>query len=359
MVEEISYHRMAMDDRDAVLQFLRAAYPDTPRQSDPEFWNWHYVDHPNSEPGAIPVWLAKAGTRIVGQLAAIPVELNVDESAVAAIWILDLMVDPEFRRRGVMKKLVGEANRSYEYMLGSATRRQHSAALLTSLGWTVFSALPRYHKILYPGSATRAWAEKKGTRKLVDVVFTPLRPGNRRLDAMAANVRQVDVMDAAFDELWHDCAVQWRCSITRSSDYLAWQFERQPGKSFEIIGYFENGKMLGYAVLFFRKPDDGGAVNKAAISDICYHPSNSKRIVDALIAAALKRAIQRRSGGLVTDALDIVLEERLRHFGFWPVKSGLEVMAIGPAGNDILYDPASWHLTRADSDISIFEEPNL
>jgi hypothetical protein len=355
MADDILYRRMEMADRGGVLAFLQAAYPDNPRQSDPEFWDWHYLDHPNSAPGTIPVWLATSGSRIVGQLAAIPVELNIAGRPAPAIWILDLMVDPEFRRRGMMKKLVAEANKSYEFMLGSATRRQHSAALLTSLGWRVFSPIPRYHRMMFPGSASTTGL----FRASLDTLFSPFRPAGKKLAALSENVRNVTAIDQSFDGLWAKCRGQWGNSITRSAEYLRWQFEKQPGKTFEIIAHFENQEMLGYAVLFFRKPDKNGAVSKAAISDICYHPGEAKGIIDSLIAAALKRVLDCRAGGLVTDALDPLLEERLRHFGFWPIKSGLEIMAIGPPGSDTLYDPKAWHLTRGDSDISIFEEPNV
>src|ERR1035437_1629664 len=153
--DSIIFEQMKLAERPDVFAFLHATYPDTPRQSDPDFWDWHYLDHLNCEAGKIPVWLAKSEGRIVGQLATVPVELNVGERAAPAIWIIDLMVDPEFRRRGIMKKLVLEANKDYAYMLGSATRKQHSAALLTSVGWSVFSEIPRFHKLLFPGAAAK------------------------------------------------------------------------------------------------------------------------------------------------------------------------------------------------------------
>lgn len=132
----------------------------------------------------------------------------------------------------------------------------------------------------------------------------------------------------------------------------------QPGKRYEILGYFDNEKLLGYAVLFFRKSSADGLIEKAAISDICYHPSRPVEIIDGLIAAALNRAVEGKAGGLVTDAIDGLLDERLRKFGFWPVTSGLELMAFGPGEHERLYNANRWFLTRADSDISIFEHPN-
>lgn len=359
MRDEIIYRQMTLTDREEALAFLRVAFADTPRQSDLEFWNWHYLDNPNNRDDEIPIWLGKSGDRIVGQLATLPVELNLAGEAVAAVWLLDLMVDPGFRRRGIMKNLVLEAQKTYAYMLGSATRKQHSAAMLTGLGWKVFSTIPRYHLMLFPGNAVRDVAQIRPLRGLVNALFSPFRPRVAKPETRGMNVRQLDEFDERFDELWGECRSQWGCSISRNLEYLQWQFGKQPKKEYEILGCFKGDKIVGYAVMFFREASRAGVIEKAAISDICYHADNGRGVVDALLQAAITRAVDRRAGGLVTDAIDPLLDERLRHFGFWPVNSGLEIMAIGPAHEDVLYDWAKWHLTRGDSDISIFEHPNV
>src|ERR1700741_3258754 len=104
MQNEIIIEQMKLSDKDNVLDFLRAAYSDNPRHSDPAFWDWHFPDSPFCDADDLPIWLAKSGGRIVGQLAAVPVEFNAGGEMVRAIWILDLIVDPEFRRMGIAKK---------------------------------------------------------------------------------------------------------------------------------------------------------------------------------------------------------------------------------------------------------------
>ena len=140
---------------------------------------------------------------------------------------------------------------------------------------------------------------------------------------------------------------------------LRWQYQKQPGKKFDILGFYEKGNLRGYAVLFFRKADTNGAISKAAITDIFYHPENAKTTVDALIKGALQLAVERRAGGLVTDAIDPLLEERFEFHGFWRVKNPLQLMVKTGVREDLLYDTKNWFLTRGDSDISIFEDPNL
>jgi hypothetical protein len=140
---------------------------------------------------------------------------------------------------------------------------------------------------------------------------------------------------------------------------LDWQFCRQPGKKFEILAYMNDGKLRGYAVMFFRSPNRYGVIEKASISDICYGPTDTDVTLDSLIAGAIDLAIRRRVGSLVTDAIDSRLEQRLKRHGFWRVKSDLQLLANVPRNHDAIYRAENWYLTRGDADISIFEAPNL
>lgn len=342
-------------DRPDVLSFLRAAYPDNPRQSDPRFWDWHFPGHPLADPGKPPIWLAKSGDRIAGQLACIPVNLRVKEKNVTATWILDLMVDPEFRRRGIMKNLVREVQKVYPALLGVNTNQQHAPALLQSLGWKIVSLIPRYHRLLFPGSDIKHVSPSGMVAKAVNLAFSPFRP--RSGGGINPHLRSLTGFDRSFDDLWLEAREQWPCAVNRSVATLNWQYRTQPGKKFEIIGWYDAEQLRGYAVMYYRKAR-AGCVPKAAISDICYHPSNPVRIVDELIEGCIQLALERRAGGVVVDVMDELLRDRLRRAGFLRVNSPLQLMAWATEGQEEVLDPKNWFLTRGDSDISIFEQPN-
>ncbi len=355
MQNDVRIEQMNLSDRDKVLSFLKTAYADNLRHSDPDFWDWHFRLPPISDDENLPVWLAKRGTRIAGQLAAIPVELTVAGETRPAIWILDLIVDPDFRRMGIAQKLVQAAETYCPYILGVNTNEQHAPALLQKQGFVIVTKIPRFHKLLFPGEAFREITKIGPLRPLTNLAFAPFRTGLKG----GSQVRRLTEFDDAFDELWSEASAQWPCSVSRSAAMLNWQFKKQPNKKYEILGYFDDGKLFGYVVLFFRKENKHRAVEKAAISDICYGPEDSQKVVDELIRASLRLAVERRAGGLVTDALDPLLQDRIKHFGFWPVKSGLQLMVKAPQYQDLLYDGSKWFLTRGDSDISIFEHPNV
>lgn len=357
MGEEIIIERMRISERPQVLDFLSRAYPDNPRQSDPRFWNWHFTGLPNVDPQLLPVWLAKSGDRIAGQLGALPVELNIGNRSVKAFWLLDMVVDEDFRRRGIAKKLALAAERDSPYLLGVNTDQQHAPKLLQSLGWVKVGKIPRYHKILFPGNAIKGFAGIP--KSVVNSLAFPLRRTSAKGLFDSGKIRRIEHYDSAFDDLWQRGRKQNACSVTRNAATLEWQFSRQPGKQFETLGCYSNDRLCGYAVLFFRKPGRTGSIEKGAVSDIFYEPENGRETVDVLIKGAFEVAIERRAGGLVVDAMDPLLEERFRRFGFWKVNSQLQLMAKSPDNQEMIYDPKNWFLTRGDSDISIFEDYNI
>ena len=249
MQNDVRIEQMNLSERDNVLSFLKTAYLENPRHSDPDFWDWHFRSTPHCQLDSLPVWLAKSGDRIAGQLAAIPVELNVAGETHSAIWILDLVIDPEFRRQGIAQKLAKAALEFCPFVLGVNTVEQHSTALLEKQGFRMVTTIPRFHKVLFPGEAFREITNLGPIRSITNLAFAPFRRFNRR----DAQVRTMPGFDRSFDELWNESRDQWPCSVSRSAAMLAWQFREQPGKKYEILGLVENNKLLGYAVLFFSK----------------------------------------------------------------------------------------------------------
>ena len=360
MENKLKFEHFDLSETDKLLSFLKVAYPDNLRNSDYDFWKWHFVENPLTDTKKMPIWVAKSGDEIAGQLAAIPVELNVAGEDLQAMWILDFIVAPKFRRQGIGKRIVLAAEEFCSVGLGVNTAEQHSTALLQGLGWKLVCNIPRYHKLLFPGEAIREITKIKAVREAVNFCFAPFRPrSNQTYLSENKNLRFVEHFDDSFDKLWRESKQQWACAVARDAKMLEWQYLRQPKKKFDILGYYENKKLLGYVVLFFRKPNAENAISKAAITDIFYHPSKPLETIDNLLRGALQLCVERRAGGIVIDIIDFTIEERLRHLGFWQVKNPLQLLVKSKNYQDLLYNSDKWFLTRGDADISIFEEPNL
>jgi GNAT superfamily N-acetyltransferase len=349
-----------LSEKSALLSFLAAAYEDNPRMSDERFWNWHFLENPYTNPDDMPIWIAKEGTEIVAQLAATQIKLKIGKQEKPAMWILDLIVRPDFRRKGLGKKLVAEAEKFCPFGLGINTAEQHSTALLESIGWKMIGRIPRYNKLLFPGEALREISRIKAARQISNFIFAPFRP--RLVEGFFnqnKNLRFIEKFDASFDDLWREASTNWSCAIVRRKEILKWQFSNQPNKKFNVLSYYNGDKLLGYIVLYFRKKDSNDALPKAAISDLCYHSSNSVETIDALIQGALQIALENRAGALVTDILDPLVEKSLRKAGFTKVKNPLQLLVKTSEHQDEVENLRNWFVTRGDSDTSIFEQPNF
>jgi GNAT superfamily N-acetyltransferase len=358
-MSDLQIKQFQPSDEDALLSFLRAAYPDDLRRSERDFWRWHFLEHPHVKRDDVPIWLVKDGERIAAQLAAIPAALKIGDERERAIWIMDVYVHRDYRRRGLARRLWLTAGESYSRMFGLGINEQ-SKAVVMGLGWIPMGHIHRYHRLLFPGDALKDIQKLGPLRDLVNLGYAPFRRRLARRSTKAAGiaVREVKEFDASFDSLWQRARAQWPCAAERDARYLEWQFMRQPGKRFDVLGLYLDEQLIGYVVLFFRKPEREGAPPKAAITDLCYDASASAVVIDELLKAALRLALERRAGSLVTDVLDARVEERLRDFGFRRIKTTPEFIA-NPGAPPLMYDPGNWFLTRADSDVSIFEQPNL
>ena len=359
MPAEVQIKQFELSDQEALLAFLREAYRDDPRKSDPEVWKWHYLENPYTSLDDIPLWIVKDDERVVGQAATILVELKVDDEIRRAVWILDFILLPEYRGQKLGKRLLQLARHTYPTMLALGYNEM-SGNVLTSLEWVRMGMIDRYQRLLFPGYGLKEVAGIAPLRGLINLGYAPFRPARgKTLPNSKFAVREIGDFDSAFDELWQRASKNFPCAVERRSAFLNWQFRRQPGKRFEVVGVYAGERLLGYAVLFFRKPEHATAPAKAAITDICYDPENGAAIIDELFKAALRRSVERRAGSLVTDVRDPLLVERLRSFGFFRIKRAPPFMVYSPDKRELMYETGNWFLTRADSDVSIFEAPNL
>lgn len=357
MSSDVQIKQFELSDKEALLSFLSVAYVNEPRKADPVYWNWHCLQNPYAASGNIPLWVVKKGDEIVGQAGTIPVRLQVGDDERIAIWILEFILLPEYRGQGLGKRLLLLARATHPTMFALGYNEM-SGNVLRRLEWVTMGNIHRYQRLLFPGVTIKETVPP--LRELINLCYTPMRPRAGRLtSSREMTVRAVTKFDESFDDLWLRASKQWPCAVVREAKYLDWQFMKQPGKKFEVLGLYDGEKLHGYAVLFFRKAERGGFPPKAAISDLCYDAERANDVIDELLKASLRLAIERRAGSLVMDVLDLRVENHLRRFGFWQIKRSPPFMVYSPDRRELMYDARNWFLTRADSDVSIFEEPNI
>lgn len=359
MPSDIQVKQFDISEQDKLLSFLRLAYPGEPLKSDPAFWQWQFLENPCVSPDNVPTWIVTDGDKIVGQLAALPIKLKVGEEELRAIWVVNIIVLPEYRGRGLGTRLFEVARESFCQTMIALGYNEQSGAILRRLKWFEMGRINRYHLLLFPGDAAKEISRFAPARHLANLLYAPFRPHLSKLSNANGELREVAEFDAAFDKLWLDAREQWPCAVVRDARFLEWQYKKQPGKKFDVLGYYEDDTLLGYIVLFFRKAEHGGVSHKAAITDLCYSARNSQVVIDSLLKGALRLALERHTGGVVTDVLDASVGERLQRFGFRYVKASPGFMVAPGEREALMKSRSNWFLTRGDSDVSIFEDPNV
>lgn len=349
--------QLQRDQLDELPGFLRAVYPGEVRKANLAYLRWFYQQNPNVDGDLLPVWVLRRNGQIIGQLGTIPVQLKVGVAYTKAIWILEFVILPEFRGKGWGKKLVLAAGEKCRTMITLGIN-EASTRVFAGLGWKPMGRIHRYHKLLFAGSSAGIPGRRSLLRDGLNRVSFPLRASVK-----PRNPKYTITHERSFgpelDLFWDRACTQWCVAVRRGHEFVEWQFLHQPRKLFDCIQLYEGGQLAGYAVLFFRAGRDGGPPPKAAISDLVYDSKNQDEVIDELLNAALQLAIERKAGSLVTDVLDARAEAGLKKLGFSRIKNSPPFMAISSEFPNQIQDPANWYLTRADADVSIFEEPNV
>src|SRR3954470_622019 len=218
MQDDFQIKQFEVSDQDALLSFLRVAYADEPMKHDPTFWKWHFLENPYARPDDVPLWIVKDRDAVVGQMATIPVQLKVGAEERRALWIIDFILLPAYRGRKLGKRLMQMARETYCNTMIALGYNSQSEAVLRSHKWVSLGSINRFHKLLFPGNATKEISRLAPARHLANLVYAPLRPRPSRLSTTGGGALcEVTRFDSSFDELWYDASAQWPCAVVRNS----------------------------------------------------------------------------------------------------------------------------------------------
>jgi GNAT superfamily N-acetyltransferase len=97
--------------------FATKMFGDRRKRRNADYLYWKFRGKQNQELSSFK--LAIIDGMIVGQFGQIPVEVNVDNQIIDAQWACDLVVDPDYRGKGVAKLLYDAAHKNKKLTLGS------------------------------------------------------------------------------------------------------------------------------------------------------------------------------------------------------------------------------------------------
>ena len=271
-----SIRQATLDDKPAIAEFLQVAYPSRHQYKFPERWEWQFDNNPFRNGDELPLWLAFDGERIVGQTGAQLEPVKLGDRSVRVGWSVDTYVLPEYRGRGIGRRLQ-QANQSHHQVFMSLAMSDANRRIKTSLGATALSPLRVYElRVAVPAERIRERLRRSAT---------PLAPvataaGLDRLAAAATNtlanfhwrrskgkglsegsarvatIREIERFDERFDALWSRAREGYDICIERTAAYLNWKFCEQPHAIYRRFAALVDDRLAGYVVLRVCTPPE-------------------------------------------------------------------------------------------------------
>jgi len=348
--------RFTPADLGALRRFQQEVFGPRSLQLDERHFSWLHERHPLGPEGP-EIYICRKEGQVVGQQAALPIQLKVEQRLQLAHWAIDLMVHPAWHLRGVGPALVHRFNQTYPIGVGIGAS-QPGHRLFTRCGWTDLGRIPTFFHVFDLHRLLRGHAPQRrilGQLARLAWPFTTLADGliaayarSRRLQA-----RMVDEFDGRVDALWYEASSHYPVIAERSFSSLRWRFDQVPERNrYQRLYLLEQERLCGYAVLRRIKWNDD---HLGVIVDHLAAP----RWQAALLAHGLARLYRMGVAAAICCASHPTTVFALRSLGFFPRRSGTSLLLrlaeqYAPLRQQ-LGKLENWYLTFADSDVEHYQ----
>lgn len=247
-----SVKRYQPDDKPALREFQRQFFGENARQHSESWHEWLFEKNPNRQSEGASLWICVRDGAVVGQQGSIPVVLKVGESERNAAWLIDWMIHPAWRLKGVAPALLSINAQHNELMLGLSLEDLAYRTVHRS-GWEDIGRLSLFARPLDPAASLRA-LNLPGAL----AVFTPralvggTASAAARLSGVVSGLSMegLDDFDERVDGIWAAAKDEWPIVVKRNFRYLRWRFDLIPERAVYSRYYFKRrGEVVGYAVV--------------------------------------------------------------------------------------------------------------
>lgn len=345
-----SVSRYTPEDKVALRSFQAECFGAASRHLDDRFFEWLFLRNPHREPGGPPLWVCKRDGVVVGQQASIPTMLKIGEREQRAAWLIDWMIRPEWRLKGVAPALLAANTGTQELTLGlgledlvyktvsrAGWREIGSLALFVRPFDTVACArvlkLPTVISALAPPRLVRGTARVAGT-------FAAAVTGLR--------LEHVSAFDERIDRVWANAKRDYPIIVKRDFSSVRWRFDESPHAAlFDRYYVKQHDETIGYAVLRltqWRGQTIGRVVDYLA----------PRRSAPALFALLLQEIANKGAMAAFLEQWHPGTERVLRSLGCVRIRTSHRLMfKLRDEHAELaaaLCDIQNWFVTPADSD---------
>ena len=292
-----------------------------------EHWKWKFAKNPFGE--AV-IKLMFDDKKLVGHYAVTPINVQVQNRLVKAVFSLNTMVHPDYRG-GVIFAYLGKETykvceqKGAKFVYGFPNRNSY-LPLIRKLGWVGCGKMSILQKEL---------------------------EGKASVASKATNIYEIDKFDTKVNSLWDKVKASYRVIVPRTKDFLNWRFTEHPTIEYSkyIITNNDN-EILGYLILkIYTKGDE---IKGHIVDMLCINNSDVvKSLLDYSYDYFNKKGIRNLSCWMPDSCFctqvikedGFVTNEFETYFGVRIFDKEAKLLRNNVGQLD------SWHLTMGDSDV--------
>lgn len=317
-------------------------------------WNWKFKQNPLNKQI---ISLFEEGDEIIGHVSLLPHKAKWFDEETTLAMRADTMVSNRHRGKQIYRKL-------NEHMIEDAAQKQigflygfpAETAKKLFIRYTNAKELTYVPRLIFFQSPSRLLAAKLPLIKPFTILAKPFEKRRNqkwaKYETNEAEIKRIPRCGPEFDELWEVAKEISPILLKRDADYLNWRYHDHPDRDYEMIGYYENQQLKGYAVVHVEKKQYGKSELKfGTLVDV--FAINDTKIWKRLIAQAMQ--LLNRADIVQTWALTHTnFYDTLKELGFihrgnpMPLVGKLIDEELSPLGDG--YDVTNWHITPGDVD---------
>jgi GNAT superfamily N-acetyltransferase len=318
---------------------------------DERFWRWEFEEGPD---GGGFIYIVEDESKILGHFADIPRRFSVQGEVILGTLSLDLMVHPDYRRKGIFAAMgkygAQRVKRENGVFMTAFPIRLETIQGLKKIGWKRVVELPvLVYSIKFSGIINRYLRFTPlsllfgGVARFFYFVFFGWR---KKEKIIGVEIKRVHELDEQFDLFWEKAISLHPITGVRDRNYLNWRYLQHPTRKYAIYRALQEGEMKGYIVL--RKVDLLN-FNSAVIVDLL-------ALDEVTLAALVEKGIQHSHQEGV-DLLGFMVPKGhlyykiLRSMGFLPSLKTFLFMIYPHSGREIFLSPAKWYVNWGDTDV--------
>jgi len=350
------YHWAVRDgdekDLEGIFSLRKIAFAEIEKDKlDRKFWKWEFDEGPD---GRAWIYVVEDENKIIGHFADIPRRFSVQGDVVLGTLSLDLMVHPDYWRRGIFAAMGEYGARRVKQENGlfmtAFPIRIETILGLKKIGWKEVAKLPvlvypiRFRGILnrflhFPPLSFLAG----GVARLFYSLLYGLK---RERGTEGFEVEKVGRLDDQFDSFCQKTSSLYPAMGIRNRKYLTWRYLQHPTRNYTIYRAKKNGEMSGYIVL--RKVELL-RFNSAVIVDLL---ASDEVVLLALVDRGIRHS--RQEG---VDLLGFMVPQDhlyfkiMRRRGFLPSLKTFLFMVYPHSDKKIIVSPEKWYVNWGDTDV--------